>query len=170
MKDGISAGGHKHTTTRSLKPSPLRPSKRTCASAPPNVRSVPKRTFTDRAGVKQACLLAVIPDIGSELPIASDLFPHHEIFAGNFLRRPHRACGTAAAPPPAAISCLGAFRTPAASARGRARDCRRPKTCPKVDIRIAARFSYSTTSWARTRIESGRPRNRALFSVSQRGA
>ena len=34
-----------------------------------------------------------------------------------------------AALPPAAISCLGAFRTPAACVRGRARDCRRAKTC-----------------------------------------
>src|SRR5215467_15968269 len=32
-------------------------------------------------------LLAVVPDIGCELPVASDLLPHHEIFAGDFLRR-----------------------------------------------------------------------------------
>ena len=31
---------------------------------------------------------------------------------------PHRARGTAGVPPPSAISCLGAFRTPAAGARG----------------------------------------------------
>src|SRR5262245_31961555 len=31
-------------------------------------------------------LLAVVPDIGCELPVASDLLPHHEIFAGDFLR------------------------------------------------------------------------------------
>src|SRR6516165_8092900 len=31
-------------------------------------------------------LLAVIPDIGRELPVASDLLPHHEIFTGDFLR------------------------------------------------------------------------------------
>src|SRR6516162_10322933 len=31
-------------------------------------------------------LLAVVPDIGSELPVASDLLPHHEIFAGDFFR------------------------------------------------------------------------------------
>src|SRR5262249_51257403 len=31
-------------------------------------------------------LLAVVPDIGGELPFASDLFPHHDILAGNFLR------------------------------------------------------------------------------------
>ena len=46
---------------------------------------------------------------------------------------PHSACGTAAAPLPA-ISCLGAFRTPAARARGEARHCRRPKTCTGRDI------------------------------------
>src|SRR5262249_9593501 len=32
-------------------------------------------------------LLAVVPDIGCELPVASNLLPHHEIFAGDFLRR-----------------------------------------------------------------------------------
>jgi transposase len=32
-------------------------------------------------------LLAVVPDIGGELPVASNLLPHHEIFAGDFLRR-----------------------------------------------------------------------------------
>src|SRR5262249_42169771 len=31
-------------------------------------------------------LLAVVPDIGCELPVASDLLPHHEIFAGDFFR------------------------------------------------------------------------------------
>jgi len=41
---------------------------------------------------------------------------------------PHSACGTAAAPLPA-ISCLGAFRPPAARARGEVRHCRQPKTC-----------------------------------------
>ena len=39
---------------------------------------------------------------------------------------PHSACGTAAAPLPA-ISCLGAFRPPAARARGEVRHCRRRK-------------------------------------------
>ena len=41
---------------------------------------------------------------------------------------PHSARRTAAAPP-TAISCLGAFPTPAARACGLIRDCRRPKTC-----------------------------------------
>jgi hypothetical protein len=40
---------------------------------------------------------------------------------------PHSASGTAAAPLPA-ISCLGAFRPPAARARGEVRHCRQPKT------------------------------------------
>src|SRR5262249_28588630 len=31
-------------------------------------------------------LLTVVPDVGRELPVASDLLPHHEIFAGDFLR------------------------------------------------------------------------------------
>jgi hypothetical protein len=46
---------------------------------------------------------------------------------------PHSACGTAAAPLPA-ISCLGAFRPPAARARGEVRHCRQPKTCTGTDI------------------------------------
>src|SRR3954453_20962118 len=46
---------------------------------------------------------------------------------------PHSACGTAAAPLPA-ISCLGAFRPPAARARGEVRHCRQPKTCTKADL------------------------------------
>src|SRR5262249_28572759 len=33
-----------------------------------------------------ASLFAVIPDIGCELPVASNLLPHHEIFAGDFFR------------------------------------------------------------------------------------
>jgi hypothetical protein len=49
---------------------------------------------------------------------------------------PHSACGTAAAPLPA-ISCLGAFRPPAARARGEVRHCRQPKTCTNPDIRYA---------------------------------
>ena len=44
---------------------------------------------------------------------------------------PHSACGTAAAPLPA-ISCLGAFRPPAARARGEVRHCRQPKTCTEA--------------------------------------
>ncbi|MGD0335441.1 MAG: hypothetical protein ABSA90_19640, partial [Xanthobacteraceae bacterium] len=35
---------------------------------------------------------------------------------------------------PTAISCLGAFPTPAARACGLIRDCRRPKTCTIGDI------------------------------------
>ena len=52
---------------------------------------------------------------------------------------PHSACGTAAAPLPA-ISCLGAFRPPAARARGEVRHCRQPKTCtePAVSNRSKA--------------------------------
>ena len=50
---------------------------------------------------------------------------------------PHSACGTAAAPLPA-ISCLGAFRPPAARARGEVRHCRQPKTCTGSDICSAA--------------------------------
>ena len=46
---------------------------------------------------------------------------------------PHSACGTAAAPLPA-ISCLGAFRPPAARARGEVRHCRQPKTCTGADL------------------------------------
>ena len=41
---------------------------------------------------------------------------------------PHSARRTAAEPP-TAISCLGAFPTPAARACGLIRNCRRPKTC-----------------------------------------
>jgi hypothetical protein len=50
---------------------------------------------------------------------------------------PHSACGTAAAPLPA-ISCLGAFRPPAARARGEVRHCRQPKTCTQADSCIYA--------------------------------
>ena len=56
---------------------------------------------------------------------------------------PHNACGTAAAPLPA-ISCLGAFRPPAARARGEVRHCRQPKTCTIADIS----GPYSITSSA----------------------
>src|SRR5271154_1634765 len=35
---------------------------------------------------------------------------------------------------PTAISCLGAFRTPAAGARGWHRGCRHPKTCTMADV------------------------------------
>ena len=46
---------------------------------------------------------------------------------------PHSACGTAAAPLPA-ISCLGAFRPPAARAPGEVRHCRQPKTCTEAAL------------------------------------
>ena len=61
---------------------------------------------------------------------------------------PHSACGTAAAPLPA-ISCLGAFRPPAARARGEVRHCRQPKTCTTSDIvdhdtmRVATKSRWS---------------------------
>src|ERR1700730_18126278 len=42
-------------------------------------------------------LLAVVPDIGCELPVASDLLPHHEVFAHDFLR--HRPLGLEAEGP-----------------------------------------------------------------------
>lgn len=68
---------------------------------------------------------------------------------------PHSACGTAAAPLPA-ISCLGAFRPPAARARGEVRHCRQPKTCTLGDIpRRSEKHRYSITSSARARISSG---------------
>lgn len=51
---------------------------------------------------------------------------------------PHSACGSAGAPP-TAISCLGAFWTPAASVGGGARHRRRPKTCTGGDIDSLAR-------------------------------
>ena len=35
---------------------------------------------------RMRCLLPVVPDIGRELPVCSDLLPHHEILAGDFLR------------------------------------------------------------------------------------
>ena len=70
---------------------------------------------------------------------------------------PHSACGTAAAPLPA-ISCLGAFRPPAARARGEVRHCRQPKTCTGSDICSAARKRfYSITSSARASNIAGTP-------------
>ena len=57
---------------------------------------------------------------------------------------PHSACGTAAAPLPA-ISCLGAFRPPAARARGEVRHCRQPKTCTTAEVvraYVRRRWSY----------------------------
>ena len=78
---------------------------------------------------------------------------------------PHSACGTAAAPLPA-ISCLGAFRPPAARARGEVRHCRQPKTCtqPAVSSRSKASDAYSITSSARASNVGGisRPSARAV--------
>ena len=35
---------------------------------------------------RKPALLAFVPDIRRELPVAPDLFPYHNKFAGNFLR------------------------------------------------------------------------------------
>ena len=68
---------------------------------------------------------------------------------------PHSACGTAAAPLPA-ISCLGAFRPPAARARGEVRHCRQPKTCTKAAVSNCSEGTvYSISSTARMRSDSG---------------
>jgi hypothetical protein len=69
---------------------------------------------------------------------------------------PHSACGTAAAPLPA-ISCLGAFRPPAARARGEVRHCRQPKTCTTTVI-----GAHSMTSSARASSASGTVRPSVL--------
>ena len=69
---------------------------------------------------------------------------------------PHSACGTAAAPLPA-ISCLGAFRPPAARARGEVRHCRQPKTCTE-----AAVSSRSKTAFIRSPRRRGRAATAAL--------
>ena len=66
---------------------------------------------------------------------------------------PHSACGTAAAPLPA-ISCLGAFRPPAARARGEVRHCRQPKTCTGRDIAT----SFPTPSQVLHSFLTGAPR------------
>ena len=76
---------------------------------------------------------------------------------------PHSACGTAAAPLPA-ISCLGAFRPPAARARGEVRHCRQPKTCtqPAVSNRSKRGDRYSITSSARASSVGGTSRPSAF--------
>jgi hypothetical protein len=75
---------------------------------------------------------------------------------------PHSACGTAAAPLPA-ISCLGAFRPPAARARGEVRHCRQPKTCTQPAVsRCSKTAPYSITSSARARSVGGTSRSRAF--------
>ena len=76
---------------------------------------------------------------------------------------PHSACGTAAAPLPA-ISCLGAFRPPAARARGEVRHCRQPKTCTKGDIPILGN-PRALRRW-RARRDSNRHRTNQLASTS----
>ena len=60
---------------------------------------------------------------------------------------PHRARCTATAQP-TAISCLGAFRTPAAPARGEPRRCRHPKTCTCVDGSGLAREIFTSRCWS----------------------
>ena len=72
---------------------------------------------------------------------------------------PHSACGTAAAPLPA-ISCLGAFRPPAARARGEVRHCRQPKTCTKAAVSRSQQVpvAYSITSSASASSEKGTAR------------
>ena len=85
---------------------------------------------------------------------------------------PHSACGTAAAPLPA-ISCLGAFRPPAARARGEVRHCRQPKTCTQAVIAQmrcpSLRFEPRAKKSCRPLLEQFRPRVRneaiALASV-----
>ena len=75
---------------------------------------------------------------------------------------PHSACGTAAAPLPA-ISCLGAFRPPAARARGEVRHCRQPKTCTQPDFMRRNKWpSYSITSSTIARRPGGIFRSSAL--------
>ena len=75
---------------------------------------------------------------------------------------PHSACGTAAAPLPA-ISCLGAFRPPAARARGEVRHCRQPKTCTQAAVSRRSKVPfYSITSSARASSVGGTSRPSAL--------
>ena len=69
---------------------------------------------------------------------------------------PHSACGTAAAPLPA-ISCLGAFRPPAARARGEVRHCRQPKTCTRADI-VATFRRFTRPPAVGTGLQRGHPR------------
>src|ERR1019366_7832351 len=42
----------------------------------------------DKSGHAGACrhLLTIVPNIGREFPVSSDLLPHHNILAGDFLR------------------------------------------------------------------------------------
>ena len=69
---------------------------------------------------------------------------------------PHSACCTLRALP-TAISCLGAFRTPAAGARGWHRGCRRPKTCTIRDIGAAAPLKTLLSPQTKQRYTRARP-------------
>ena len=80
---------------------------------------------------------------------------------------PHSACGTAAAPLPA-ISCLGAFRPPAARARGEVRHCRQPKTCTKPDS-CATAISPSPRHWVVPRFRRPKPPFIRLGGLHERG-
>src|SRR5215472_16163957 len=62
-----------------------------CGASLDHLVGAQTRTFLIRL------LLAVVPDIGCELPVASDLLPNHEIFAGDFFR--HRTLGLEAEGP-----------------------------------------------------------------------
>jgi hypothetical protein len=78
---------------------------------------------------------------------------------------PHSACGSAGAPP-TAISCLGAFWTPAASVGGGARHRRRPKTCTTRDSCTATNsIVYSMTSSASASNVGGISRLSALATL-----
>src|ERR1700730_8088833 len=48
--------------------------------------SAPGRVAPQHVSRSVRELLAVVPDIGRKPPIVSDLFPNHDVFAGNFLR------------------------------------------------------------------------------------
>ena len=72
---------------------------------------------------------------------------------------PHSACGTAAAPLPA-ISCLGAFRPPAARARGEVRHCRQPKTCTQAAVSRCSNLPGQTTELFDHLVGAGEQRRR----------
>src|SRR5262249_13866914 len=74
-----------------------------CPHAPQQTKSTARDDLLDHLVGAQTrtflirLLLAVVPDIGRELPVASDLLPHHEIFARDFFR--HRTLGLEAEGP-----------------------------------------------------------------------
>jgi hypothetical protein len=71
------------------------------------------------------------------------------------LSNPHSARGTASALPPGAISCLGAFRTPAAAARGKRRHAGVRKPCMG---RLLSRLIFNISLFDRLlAISSSRP-------------